>query len=461
MLVSLILPSFCRSELLDLGLYSISKLDLKFPLEIVVVNDGVEDETLAICKKYRSLNIKYIFTGQRNTPDKKWRVPGFAINIGVKQCKGEVIVLSNPEIFHLKDNFTLALQLLQPKMFVSPSCIYFDDENIILPILKQKPTTSFTNEQLGLYCKNEGKNKSAVRMPFFTMMYKQSFMDIGGYDERFTGFCGDDNDFADRLMANNKWLKCNDMQLIHLYHTGSNISSAPKHDNPAWVYNYNLWQENKRNHVVTVNKGIEWGSMELKDGYKNNIINSASDMSELNIRFKGHNNTVSIGKNCIIKETNIIFKGNNHKVIIGNNVCLYGGDIVFEDNNNTLEIGDKTVIHADFSLDICEPNRKITIGKNCLFSWVTRMRTTDSHSIIDLGSNTRINYGENIIIGNHVWVCELVTILKGAIIPDNCIVGTKSLVTKRVFKPNSLIAGNPAKTIKTDVNWEELRRKDI
>ena len=458
MLVSLILPAFCRADLLDLGLWSISKLDLNFPLEIVVLNDGVEDETATVCKKYRSLNIKYIFTGQRNTPEKKWRVPGFAINIGVKQCTGKIIILSNPEIFHLKDNFTLALPSLKPNSFVSPSCLYFDDENIVLPILQQKPTVGFTDEQLKQYCKNEGKNKTAVRMPFFTAMYKKDFIDIGGYDERFTGFCGDDNDFADRIMANNKWVKCEDMRLIHLYHTGSNISSAPKYDNPAWVHNYNLWQENKRNNVVVVNKNIKWGIMKNNE---NNVINSTSDLSELNVKFEGRNNTVSVGKNCIIKETNIIFKGDNHKVIIGDNVCLYGGGIVFEDDNNTLEIGDKTVIHADFSLDICEPNRKITIGKNCLFSWVTRMRTTDSHSIIDLGSNTRINYGENIIIGNHVWVCELVTILKGAIIPDNCIVGTKSLVTKRVFKPNSLIAGNPAKTIKTDVNWEELRRKDI
>lgn len=48
-----------------------------------------------------------------------------------------------------------------------------------------------------------------------------------------------------------------------------------------------------------------------------------------------------------------------------------------------------------------------------------------------------------------------VDILKGASINDNSIIGFKSLVTKKYTEKNVIIAGSPAKIIKTNINWEE------
>lgn len=51
-------------------------------------------------------------------------------------------------------------------------------------------------------------------------------------------------------------------------------------------------------------------------------------------------------------------------------------------------------------------------------------------------------------IGNDVWIGGRVTILPGIKIGDGCIIGAGSIVTKNV-EPYSIVAGNPAKKIKS------------
>ena len=46
------------------------------------------------------------------------------------------------------------------------------------------------------------------------------------------------------------------------------------------------------------------------------------------------------------------------------------------------------------------------------------------------------------------------TVLKGTRIADDCVVGTKSLVTKDCSESYSIYAGIPAKKVKTNVTWD-------
>jgi acetyltransferase-like isoleucine patch superfamily enzyme len=91
-----------------------------------------------------------------------------------------------------------------------------------------------------------------------------------------------------------------------------------------------------------------------------------------------------------------------------------------------------------------------------MFSSGIQIEASDSHTIFAMDNSQRINFGKNILIGNHVWLGRFVTVLKGVTINDNCIIGTKSLVTKNTDK-NGLYVGIPAKKVKDNINWNRTR----
>ena len=56
----------------------------------------------------------------------------------------------------------------------------------------------------------------------------------------------------------------------------------------------------------------------------------------------------------------------------------------------------------------------------------------------------------SIYIGRNVWIGEYSRICKGVTIGDNSIVAANSVVTKNV-PANCIVAGNPAKIVKKDI----------
>lgn len=101
-----------------------------------------------------------------------------------------------------------------------------------------------------------------------------------------------------------------------------------------------------------------------------------------------------------------------------------------------------------------EPAQSITIGSGCMFASNIMVRISDAHSIIDMTTGKVLNSGKSIHIGNNVWIANDCTILKGVQIMDNCVIGTRSLVTKPIEQSHALIAGSPAKVKKTNIFWD-------
>jgi len=92
----------------------------------------------------------------------------------------------------------------------------------------------------------------------------------------------------------------------------------------------------------------------------------------------------------------------------------------------------------------------ITIGNDVLIGPFVVMNTSN-HGCSQLNTlirNQSRNYG-NIIIGNDVWIGAHVTILQGSIIPNKCVIGANSLVTRHnKLSPGGIYGGNPLKLLK-------------
>lgn len=91
--------------------------------------------------------------------------------------------------------------------------------------------------------------------------------------------------------------------------------------------------------------------------------------------------------------------------------------------------------------------QSLTIGHDVIIGWGCTITDSDWHEMKGSPLNMPVR------IGNNVWLAHDVTVLKGAEIPDGCMVGAKSLVGARRFDRNSLIAGVPAKQIRSEISW--------
>lgn len=191
---------------------------------------------------------------------------------------------------------------------------------------------------------------------------------------------------------------------------------------------------------------------------KNNSINyNGSILSDVKFIINGNNNVIKIGKDCQLRNMTFEIRGDNHTITFGENTWfLDTSEIVFEDSGCSLTIGEDGRFWG-IHIAVTEPNSKITIGNGCTFAYDVDMRTGDSHSILSLETGERLNFAKDILIGDRVWIAAHNIILKGVTIPDNSIVATGSIVTKKFKDKNVLIAGNPAKIIKEGVDWSRNR----
>jgi acetyltransferase-like isoleucine patch superfamily enzyme len=143
-----------------------------------------------------------------------------------------------------------------------------------------------------------------------------------------------------------------------------------------------------------------------------------------------------------------IYFGFGSKINIAHSVSIGPGvNIVVKDNAN-LKIGESTYFTSDMHIEVMN---SLEIGKECAISWGVTIIDDDHHQLVD--GQSKMKTHSTVIIKDHVWIGCNAIILKGTEIGNNCVVSAGSIV-KGVFPDNVLLAGNPAKVIKQNINWK-------
>lgn len=187
--------------------------------------------------------------------------------------------------------------------------------------------------------------------------------------------------------------------------------------------------------------------IEIK-GFGNVVSIKTKKRKNFVIRARGNHNIIEIGENCRLTNASISILGDNNHLIL-DDIAKFDGPIkIALHGNASLRIGTNSGIRG---VDFYIKDGTVSIGKNCMFSYGITIRNNDSHKVLDKDGNVTNTPG-NITINDHVWICQNVSIIKGVEIGKDSIIGFGAVVTKGC-PPNSILAGNPAKVVKTNINW--------
>ena len=145
-------------------------------------------------------------------------------------------------------------------------------------------------------------------------------------------------------------------------------------------------------------------------------------------------------------------------VVLGDHVSCYAGCSFAIGEKGTCSVGNFTLMNG--ALVMAE--ERIEIGSYCLISWNVGIADSDFHPLeavqrlIDARALAPFFkdrpprpalHTAPVIIADNVWIGMNAVILKGVTIGENSVVAAGSVVSKSV-PPNTVVAGNPAVTIK-------------
>lgn len=174
---------------------------------------------------------------------------------------------------------------------------------------------------------------------------------------------------------------------------------------------------------------------------------------------------VEYGNNLLLKGIPVIFNMGGAKITIGNNVTVKSSFF-----SNLIGLYSRTIIvtrapgaeivigdNVGISGATIYAREKIEIGENTCIGGNSKILDNDFHPIEmearnkllndQKGGNSNLIPAREIKIGKSCFIGCNTIILKGTVLGDGCVVGAGAVVSGK-FDANSVIAGNPARTIK-------------
>lgn len=178
-LVSIVLTTYKRPNLLANTLESIANQTFK-NVEMIVVEDGNNnDDTPQVCRRYGA---KYIC--RQNRPRWSYSNPAIPKNIGIRKATGDILVIQCAEV-----------------RYTQPT----DLENLIRGVERGKSrfATVKAVEPDGSFREWYAGPERAPKwfLDFCQASWREDVWNIGGFDEQYQGYGFDDDDFAFRLQA--------------------------------------------------------------------------------------------------------------------------------------------------------------------------------------------------------------------------------------------------------------------
>lgn len=181
---------------------------------------------------------------------------------------------------------------------------------------------------------------------------------------------------------------------------------------------------------------------------------SRKTAKKLWIDIRGNGNRIEIGEGLQIHRwLRLVIHGDGNRIVFGGaNVVYDTADVRISKNcrGGSILVGERTTFW-NVEIRTLDDGSSIEIGSDCMLSRGVAILNSDEHAILVDGKV--VNRAGKLEIGNHVWIGMGASVMKNAAISTGCIVGRNAVVAKRFTDANAVLAGVPARQIKTGVDW--------
>ena len=161
--------------------------------------------------------------------------------------------------------------------------------------------------------------------------------------------------------------------------------------------------------------------------------------------------TLEIDKSAKIVQCKIEILGSNNTLVIEEGVNIRDTHIEIVGENSLIHLGKECIVGHGSYLSAKE-GKSLIIKEKCMLSRNVKVMTSDGHPIYQ--DENIINYAKDVLIDEHVWLADNVTILKGVTVGAYSIVGINATLTHSIDS-HTIAVGNPAKVVKENIIWEE------
>jgi GT2 family glycosyltransferase len=216
---SIVMTAYNRQQQLDRTLESFKHHKYSSDVEVIIVDDGsYEPVTLE-----NLVGNEFIVRLVRIDQASKWYInPCVPFNIGLKQARGEAVIIQNAECLH-KDNLIDYLDLsttILSSAYLSFACYSLDE--IQSSSLGLQEFNNFNKTSAGMDGSSGWYNHSIYRPAgyhFCAAIKRKNLVNIGYFDETYAmGVAFDDDEFLYRVRKNLDFRIVDDYVVLHQWH---------------------------------------------------------------------------------------------------------------------------------------------------------------------------------------------------------------------------------------------------
>ena len=275
-MISICMAFYNRQALLDKTLESLHKSAIK-DYELIIVDDA--SDVPLVCDEAKIIRV--------DKKDKWYTCSAVAFNRAFREATGDIIIIQNPECYHVGDILSYVREHLRNNQYFSFACYAINNKETkdfhggVMPTIQNKRI----DDGNGWY--NHTKYRP-VGYHFCSAIMRKDLDRIGGFDERYSrGVAFDDDAFIRTIKSKGMNVKIiNSPYVIHQYHTHfefeGNSRWRPLHARNQALYNtgynVNVPMDYSRNTTYFYNNQ-QWDS--TKDRYNRFYQNYGGDKSPI------------------------------------------------------------------------------------------------------------------------------------------------------------------------------------